>query len=135
MKYILFIIPSLIMLYAIISNLVWPEQTLRKYLSGVSNYGFRRHELRSSGPKIAMGICFILSYPHASYTLVWVVLGILALLIPVFFLLNKNTDQDIKPVIENEDTIQNGIKKRRIQSFYKIAMLVVWIISWRQIFT
>ncbi len=125
------------MLYAIAINLVWPEQTLRKYFDEISKHGFRKHELRSSLPKIIIGLCFVFSYPHVDFPVLWVVLGFLALLVPVFFLLKKSADQDVESMFENvnEEIIQSGIKKRRVQSIYKTAMLVAWLFSWRQIVT
>ena len=125
------------MLYAIAINLVWPEQTLRKYFNEISKHGFGKNELRSSLPKIIIGLCFIFSYPHADFPIFWVVLGFVALLVPVFFFFKKAADQDVETMFKNvtEEIIQNGIKKRRVQSLYKTAMFVAWLFSWRQIVT
>lgn len=125
------------MLYAIASNLVWPEKTLRKYFNEISKHGFRKHKLRTSLAKITIGLCFVLSYPYADFPIFWVILGSLALIVPVFLLFKKSADQDVESMFQNvnEERIKSGIKKRRVQSIYKIAMLVAWLFSWRQIIT
>lgn len=106
-----------------------------KYFNEISKHGFRKHELRASLPKIIIGLCFVFLYPYAKHPIFWVVLGSLALVVPVFFFFKKSVDQDVKSMLENvtEAIIQSGIKKRRIQSLYKIAMLVAWLFYWRQI--
>jgi hypothetical protein len=125
------------LLFGIAKNLVCPEKTLRKYFKDISDYGFRKNELRSSWPNTIVGLCFIFSYPYIQFRIIWFILGALALFIPIFFIIKRSVDQDVESMLKNvnEEAIQRGIKKRRIQSFYKIAMLVAWLFSWNQIIT
>ena len=103
--------PWLILLFAIASNLVWPEYTLRKDFNEISKHGFRKHELRSSLPRIIMALCFFFSYPYVNFPILCVIFGVLALIVPLFFFFKKSADQDVESMFDNvnEEAIQADI--------------------------
>lgn len=139
MKYLIFLIPCVSLLYSSVTKLLWPESIVRHDLRKISEQGFRKHILKSSWLKLIVGTCLIISYffIEIEVKLLWVVMGAILILTPLFFFLKKSADSDVGPMFASitEMVISKMVKKKRKQALVSIVILAAWIYSWRIVIT
>ncbi len=137
MKYLVFLIPCASLIYSSATKLLWPERIVRHDLREISERGFRKHILRSSWSTLIIGTCLISSYGfiHVEVRALWVVLGAILIITPLFFFLRKSADSAVEPMFSSitEIAVSKMVQKKRCQALGSLAMLAAWIYSWRAI--
>jgi hypothetical protein len=136
MEYFIFAVPCVSLLYSALSKLIWPEEMVRRELRQVSEKGLRKHVLTSSWPAVITGACFLASYYFAELGVLWVIIGLISFITPLFILFRKSDESEVASMFSNipEEAVDTMIRKRRTQAYGSIALLVVWIYSWRHLF-
>ena len=130
-KFIFFALPLVLMVFSIARKLFWTEDTTRREFEGILKFGTRKHVLRSSWPSVLIAVCFFGSRPYVFFPTFWSILGGLSLVIPAIFFVFSSADEFVQEYRHpSEETIQNGIKKKKHQGMLSIALLVVWIYAW-----
>ena len=136
MKYIIFLVPCVSLLYSALSKLLWPEKMVRRELKQVSEKGLRKHVLTSSWPAVITGACFLASYTFAELGVLWIIIGLISFITPLFVLFRKSDEAEVASMFSNipDEAVDTMIRKRRTQAFGSIVLLMVWIYSWRHLF-
>jgi hypothetical protein len=136
-EFLLFIVPCLTLLYTGLTKLIWPEQMVRRDLRRISEMGFRKHFLASSWRAILTSVCFFLAHKFVDLKVLWISMGVIIVIAPIFFYLRGSVGEYGESMFNNmnDEKIGKLIHKKRKQAFVSLAVLVLWVYSWRHLFT
>ena len=136
MEYFIFLVPCVSLLYSALSKLIWPEKMVRRELRQVSEKGLRKHVLTSSWAALMTGACFFASYYFADLGIIWIIIGLISFITPLFVLFRKSDESDVASMFSNvtDEVVAAMIRKRRSQAFGSILLLIAWFYSWRHLF-
>jgi hypothetical protein len=136
-EFLLFVIPCLTLLYTGLTKLIWPEQMVRRDLRRISEMGLRKHFLASSWPALITSVCFFLAQEFIDLKVLWISMGVIILIAPIFFYLKGSVGEYGESMFNNinDEKIEKLIRKKRKQGFVSLAVLVLWLFSWRNLLT
>jgi len=134
---LLFIVPCLTLLYTGLTKLIWPEQMVRRDLRRISEMGLRKHFLTSSWRAVITSFCFFLAPEFIDLEILWISMGVIILIAPIFFYFRGSVGEYGEAMFNNvsDETVEKLIRKKRRQAFISLAVLVLWVYSWRHLLT
>jgi hypothetical protein len=67
----------------------------------------------------------------------WISMGVIILIAPIFFYLKGSVGEYGESMFNNinDEKIEKLIRKKRKQGFVSLAVLVLWLFSWRNLLT
>jgi hypothetical protein len=97
--------------------------------------GFRKHFLTSSWRALITSVCFFLAREFIDLKVLWISMGVIILIAPIFFYLRESVGEYGEAMFNNmnDEKIKKLIRKKRKQGFISIAILLLWLYSWRQL--
>jgi hypothetical protein len=136
-EFLLFIVPCLTLLYTGLTKLIWPERMVRRDLRRISEMGFRKHFLTSSWRALITSVCFFLAQEFIDLKVLWISMGVIILLAPIFFYLRGSVGEYGESMFNNisDEKIGKLIRKKRKQALVSFAVLALWLYSWRNLLT
>jgi hypothetical protein len=134
---LLFIVPCLTLLYTGLTKLIWPEQMVRRDLRRISEMGLRKHFLTSSWRAVITSICFFLAHEFIDLKGLWISMGVVILVAPIFFYLRGSVGEYGESMFNNmnDEKIGKVVHKKRKQGLVSLAVLLLWLYSWRNLLT
>ena len=136
-EFLLFIVPCLTLLYTGLTKLIWPEHMVRRDLRRISEMGFRKHFLTSSWLALITSVCFFLAQEFIDLKVLWILVGVIILVAPIFFYLRGSVGEYGESMFNNisDETVEKLIRKKRKQGVVSLAVLLMWLYSWRNLLT
>jgi hypothetical protein len=97
--------------------------------------GLRKHFLTSSWRAVITSFCFFLAPEFIDLKILWISMGVIILIAPIFFYFRGSVGEygDLMFTNVNAETIEKLIRKKRMQAFVSIAVLLLWLYSWRNL--
>ena len=134
-EFLLFIVPCLTLLYTGLTKLIWAERMVRRDLRRISEMGFRKHFLTSSWPALITSFCFFLAHDFIDLKALWISMGVIILIAPIFFYVRGSVGEYAESMFNNinDEKIEKLIRKKHNQALVSIAVLVLWLYSWRNL--
>jgi len=136
-EFVLFIVPCLTLLYTGLTKLIWPEYMVRRDLRRISEMGLRKHLLTSSWRALITSFCFFLAQGFIDLEVLWISMGVIVLIAPIFFYVRGSVGEYAKSMFNNinDEKIEKLIRKKRKQALVSLAVLLLWVYSWRNLLT
>jgi hypothetical protein len=134
-EFLLFIVPCLTLLYTGLTKLIWPKQMVRRDLRRISEMGFRKHLLTSSWRSLITSFCFFWAHEFIELKVLWISMGVIILIAPIFFYVRGSVGEYGESMFNNinDEKIGKLTHKKRKQAFVSLAVLVLWLYSWRNL--
>jgi len=99
--------------------------------------GFRKHFLTSSWLALITSVCFFLAQEFIDLKVLWILVGVIILVAPIFFYLRGSVGEYGESMFNNisDETVEKLIRKKRKQGVVSLAVLLMWLYSWRNLLT
>ena len=132
---LLFIIPCLTLLYTGLTKLIWPEHMVRRDVRRISEMGFRKHFLTSSWRALITSVCFFLAQEFIDLKVLWISMAVIILIAPIFFYVKGSVGEYGEAMFNNinDEKTEKLIRKKRKQALVSLAVLLLWLYSWRNL--
>jgi hypothetical protein len=136
-EFLLFVVPCLTLLYSGLTKLILAEWGVRRDVKRISEMGFRNYLIISSWRAVLTSVCFFLARGFVDLKVLWISVGVILLIAPIFFTVRGSGGEYVESMFNpiNEEQLERLIRKKRKQGLVSIALLLLWIYSWRNLLT